>query len=72
MKKFCRWENIWDRLPPVFEELDVRAKGWKVVPLKSTADALPKPGRFSDPVIMSAWLADMRSVESCSSVRGKT
>ncbi len=52
-KKFWFCEKICDRLPPVLSAVVVRAKGWKVVPLKRTADAFPKPGRFKEPVSIS-------------------
>ena len=38
----------------------VRANGSKAVPLKSTADAFPKPGRLSEPVSISVWLAETK------------
>lgn len=56
-------ENNWDRLPGPSPEVE-RIKGLIAVPLNKAADALPKLGRLSSPVIRRTILLGTRSVLS--------
>ena len=50
----------------------VRMKGWKVVPLKRTAEAFPNPGIFNEPVIINVWLAETRLEDAWFLLRDRT